>query len=125
LDPIVIFLIDGEDTDPRDPVVVVNEMREANLRLQFLTIKFGSEPTDKHLKDMADAGGGKILGGYCESGGANVGIRASCKNIEATGYSTHLTRTCTRLRRSYHVPTAKYDIDSIYHSLTFVLVLFI
>jgi hypothetical protein len=61
LDPIVIFLIDGEDNDPRDPVVVVNEMREANLRLQFLTIKFGSEPTDKHLKEMAATGGGKLL----------------------------------------------------------------
>lgn len=34
-------------------MVVVNEMREANSRLQFLTIKFGSEPTDKRLKDMA------------------------------------------------------------------------
>ncbi len=41
-------------------MVVVNEMREANSRLQFLTIKFGSEPTDKRLKDMADAGGGKF-----------------------------------------------------------------
>jgi hypothetical protein len=61
LDPIVIFLIDGEANDPRDPVVVVNDMREANSRLQFLTIKFGSEPTDKHLKDMADAGSGKFL----------------------------------------------------------------
>ncbi len=60
MDPIVIFLIDGEDNDPRDPVVVVNEMREANSRLQFLTINFGSEPTDKRLKDMADAGGGKF-----------------------------------------------------------------
>jgi hypothetical protein len=60
LDPIVIFLIDVEDNNLRDPVVVVNEMREANSRLQFLTIKFGSEPTNKHLKDMADAGGGKF-----------------------------------------------------------------
>ncbi len=41
-------------------MVVVNEMREANSRLQFLTIKFGSEPTDKHLKDMADTGSGKF-----------------------------------------------------------------
>jgi hypothetical protein len=41
-------------------VVVVNEMREANSRLQFLTITFGSEPTDKRLKDMADAGGCKF-----------------------------------------------------------------
>jgi hypothetical protein len=61
LDPIVIFLIDGEDNDPRDPVVIVNEMREENLRLQFLTIKFSLEPTNKRLKDMADTGGGKFL----------------------------------------------------------------
>ncbi len=61
MDPIVIFLIDGEDNDLRDPVVIVNEMREENSRLQLLTIKFSSEPTNKHLKDMADAGGGKFL----------------------------------------------------------------
>ncbi len=81
MDPIVIFLIDGEDNDPRDPVVVVNEMREANSRLQFLTIKFGSEPTDKRLKDMADAGGSKFS------------VVVTVNQVELTLVFEHLAKT--------------------------------
>lgn len=56
--PTVIFLSDRGNNGGSNPVQLVKGMKQVEPKLVFHTIKFGSDPYNQILMDMASAGGG-------------------------------------------------------------------
>lgn len=56
--PVVIFLSDGGNNGGENPVHLVRRMKQVEPKLIFHTIKFGNDPYNQILMDMASAGSG-------------------------------------------------------------------
>lgn len=56
--PVVIFLSDGGNNGGEDPIHLVRRMKQVEPKLILHTIKFGNDPYNQILMDMASAGSG-------------------------------------------------------------------
>lgn len=58
--PVMVFLSDGGNLGGSDPIACVRNMKQAESKISFHTIKFGSDPYNQILIDMASAGNGSF-----------------------------------------------------------------